>query len=107
MRIGRVIGQVTLSHHLDNLKAGQLLIVDALDGDALAGHLGHAPRSSAMPESLVVFDEWGAGVGQLIAISEGGEAMMPFRPQSVPIDAYCTAILDTVETTYHEKVTAA
>ena len=38
----------------------------------------------------------GAGVGQLVAVSEGREATMPFHPKRVPYDAYCAAILDSV-----------
>ena len=51
-----------------------------------------------MPESLIVFDQLGAHVGQLIAVSEGREASAPFYPENVPIDAYNAAILDTVQT---------
>ena len=49
-----------------------------------------------MPESLVVFDCLGAGIGQFIAVSEGREAALPFFPDPVPVDAYCGAILDQV-----------
>ncbi len=33
----------------------------------------------------------------MIAISEGGEAAVPFLPKQVPLDAYNAAILDHVE----------
>lgn len=97
MRIARVIGTVTLNRRLAELKPGRLLVAQALDEQALAGHADHAPRASAMPESLVVFDELGAGAGQLIAVSEGREASMPFHPDDVPVDAYAAAILDCLE----------
>jgi len=54
-------------------------------------------RSTPMPQSLVVFDQLGATVGQKIAVSEGREAAAPFYPRSVPIDSYCAAILDNIE----------
>jgi microcompartment protein CcmK/EutM len=97
MRIGRVIGHVTLNRRLPELKAGTLALVDVLDAQALRGIAAGARRSSPMPEALVVFDELGAGVGQLIAVSEGREAAQPFGKVKVPIDAYNAAILDTVE----------
>ncbi len=97
MRIARVIGTVTLNRKLAELKPARLLIAEALDGAALDGLADHARRATPMPESLVVYDDLGAGVGQLIAVSEGGEATMPFRPEKVPIDAYCAAILDWIE----------
>ena|ERR1019366_7379115 len=99
MRIARVIGTVTMSAKLAELKAGQYLIAEALDDKALHGVARRARRDKPMPESLVVFDQLGAGIGQLIAVSEGREACMPFHPTNVPLDAYCAAILDSVEVT--------
>ncbi len=61
------------------------------------GGVTNAKRAAAMPESLVVFDELGAGVGQIIAVSEGREASMPFHPDRMPIDAYCAAIIDELK----------
>lgn len=97
MRLARVIGTVTLNRQLTELKAGQYLLADVLDGRALTGLASGAGRAAPMPESLVVFDQLGAGVGQVIAVSEGGEATQPFRPDRVPIDAYCAAIIDHIE----------
>ncbi|MCX5661702.1 MAG: EutN/CcmL family microcompartment protein [Planctomycetota bacterium] len=103
MRIARVIGHVTLSRKIEALVPGTFLLVEALDESALRGGTeAGAPlgkRDKPMPESLVVFDELGAGVGQLIAVSEGAEATMPFYPKRVPLDAYNSAILDHVEIT--------
>ena len=97
MRIARVIGTVTMSRKLPELKPGRFVICDVLDAEALAGLEAGRSRHAPMPESLVVFDELGAGVGQLIGVSEGREATMPFHPDRVPVDAYSAAILDTLE----------
>ena len=99
MRIGRVMGVVVLGKQLPELRPGQYIILDILDAQALAGHARHAPRRTPMPESLVAFDQLGAGVGQLVAVSEGRDAASPFHPERVPLDAYCAAILDQVELT--------
>jgi len=105
VRIGRVMGTVTLGTRLPELAPGRLLLVEVLDRAALEGHAKNARRKTPMPESLVVYDEMGAGAGQLIGISEGAEATMPLRPKRVPLDAYCSAILDVVEMTVtQEKV---
>lgn len=96
MRIGRVIGNVTLGQRLSNLKAGTLLICEVLDENGLRSPEKYVPRSTPMPESLVVFDQLGAGIDQLIAISESREASMPFYPDKVTIDGYNAAILDTI-----------
>ena len=97
MRLARVMGNVTLNKRVGNLKPGALLLVNVLDGQALAGRSETAPRATPMSEALVVYDELGAGVGQVIGFSEGGEATMPFRPERVPVDAYCACILDTID----------
>ena len=89
MRVGKVVGRVTLSRAYDTLAGGRFLIVEVQDRHALGGK----PRQTS--ESLVVYDHLGAGSGELIAFSESREACMPFYPEKrVPIDAYCSAILD-------------
>jgi len=45
----------------------------------------------------VAWDDLGAGDGQIVAFSEGGEAAQPFRPQEKPIDAYVAAIIDRLD----------
>ena len=82
MRLARVMGTVTMTKKLSDLQPGRYLICEAFDGQA-----------------LVVFDDLGAGEGQIIAVSEGREATMPWYPQNVPIDAYCAAIIDQVDLT--------
>ncbi len=100
MRLGWVMGRVVLNRSLPDLKPGSWLIVEAVDADGLVADMSRpVPRAKPMPESLVVYDRLGAGPGDLIAFSEGAEATQPFRPERVPIDAYCTAILDRVTIT--------
>jgi ethanolamine utilization protein EutN len=50
-------------------------------------------------EPLVAWDDLGAGEGQVVAFSEGGEAAQPFRPADKPIDAYVAALLDRIDVT--------
>lgn len=96
MRIARILGHVTLNRRLPELPGGALLLAEALDPAGLERYRaeGQAQRGAAMPESLVVFDQLGAGRDDLIAVSEGREAAMPFHPTLVPCDAYNAAILD-------------
>ena len=89
MRIGRVVGNVCLQPLYDTLVGGRFLVVEVQDRHVLAGK----PRQTT--EALVVYDHLGAGIGETIAFSESREACMPFYPEKrVPIDAYCSAILD-------------
>jgi ethanolamine utilization protein EutN len=91
VRIGRVIGTVTLNRWHESLRGARYRVAMPLSLDNLRG------GSQAAAEGLVVYDELGAGDGSLIAISEGAEAAQPFRPDLKPIDAYCAAILDSVD----------
>lgn len=91
MRIGKVIGRISLNQSYETLVGGRFMIVAVQDRFALSGQ----PRKTA--ETLVVYDHLGASEGDLIAISESREACMPFYPEKrVPIDAYNAAILDDV-----------
>lgn len=90
MRMGKVIGTVTLSKRMPNLDRGRYIIVQPESEAAL--------RDTAPPEdaSVVAYDELSAGIGQRVSFSEGREAAMPFHPILVPVDAYCSAIIDEV-----------
>ena len=90
MRIGEVIGTVTLNRQHANLPAARLKLAVPLSLANLAG------ESLERAEAIVVYDDLGAGIGHQIAISEGREAAQPFDPRMVPIDAYNAAILDAV-----------
>ena len=91
MRIGRVVGRVCLNTSYPTLVGGRFLIVAIQDRFALAG----GKRQTS--EFLVCYDLLGAGEGELIGISESREACMPFYPEKrVPLDAYCSAILDRI-----------
>ena len=90
MRIGKVIGTVTLNRWHESLRGARYRVAVPLSLANLRG------ESAADAEGIVVYDDLGAGDGSLIAISEGGEAAQPFRPNLKPIDAYCAAILDSV-----------
>lgn len=93
MRIGEVIGNVTLSRTHPSLSSETLLVTVPLSVEFLA--TGAGPRG----EPLVVYDELGAGVGTRIGFSEGREAAQPFHPERVPIDAYNACILDRIDVT--------
>jgi ethanolamine utilization protein EutN len=92
MRIATVLGTVTLNRQHPSLVGGSLRL--AVPMSLAPAARGLAPLSTA--DSLVVWDDLGAAVGSLIAVSEGPEAAQPFRPALKPIDAYCSAILDEV-----------
>jgi len=97
MRIAEVIGCVTLSRWHPSLAGGRFPLAVPLTLDEL-GASTQPSRERKRPEGeeLVVYDQFGAGVGSLIAMSEGGEAAQPFYPDMKPVDAYNAAILDTL-----------
>jgi ethanolamine utilization protein EutN len=90
VRIGEVIGKVTLSVADKKLIGGRLLIVEPYDPEVLPTG---APSKA---EPVVVYDELGAGLGQTVGVSEGREAAMPFHPDPVAIDCYLACMLDEI-----------
>ena len=88
MRIGTVIGRVTLSVRIKVYFGERLLLVLPWRRETLSGADKYDP-------AIVVYDQLGANVGQNIAISEGREAACPF-PNPTPVDAYCAALLDDI-----------
>ena len=92
MRIGRVIGKVVLSQSTYTTRAGSFLVVSPMGKDELSNI--ETSIISTLP-SLIVYDEIGAGIDQIIAFTEGGEATRPFD-KPTPVDAYNNCIIDTL-----------
>ena len=90
MRIGRTIGTVTLVEPHPTMRGAVLRMVVPLGPDDLA-------RGDGTAEPLVTWDDLGAGDGQLVAFSEGGEAAQPFRPLDKPVDAFVAALIDRLD----------
>lgn len=90
MKIHKVIGNVTLCRCHPCYQAGRLLATAPQEQATLTG------VSPIEPELVIVWDDLGAGMGNLIAVSDGAEAAQPFRPELKAVDAYCSAILDEV-----------
>ena len=84
MRLGHVIGKVTLSQQEASYHGGRFLLVRPW-----------AVGSQAAGPTLVVYDNLGAGLGHLIGYVEGSEAAVPFA-QPTPVDAYNAAIADEI-----------
>jgi ethanolamine utilization protein EutN len=90
MRVAKVIGTVTLSTAHESLRGGSYRIVVPQSLSNLRGGDG------TEAEELIAYDEYGSGMQSFIALSEGGEAAQPFKPNYKPVDAYCAAILDQI-----------
>ena len=86
MRMGTVIGRVTLSVRHPAFRGERLLLTAPWKKDTFGGKRVFDP-------AIVVYDQLGANVGQEIGISEGREAACPFE-RPTPVDAYCAALID-------------
>ena len=96
MRLGKVIGRVTLSQMIPAFEGGRWLLVNPYTRDRFQN--GDTPPKGLSAEpSLIVFDALGGDVGQTIGFIEGREASAPF-PKPTPVDAIIAALVDTV---YH------
>jgi ethanolamine utilization protein EutN len=92
MRLGHVIGKVTLSKQDPAYKGGRFLLVQPFAKAQFAG----APMVPlAKGNSLVVYDNLGADLGHTIGFTEGAEATAPFD-NPTPVDAFNAAIIDEI-----------
>ena len=90
MRLGHVIGRVTLSKQDPAYLGGRFMLVQPFAKEQFRG----APMTPLAPgSSLVVYDNLGAGLGHVIGFTEGAEATAPFD-QPTPVDAFNAAIVD-------------
>jgi carbon dioxide concentrating mechanism protein CcmL len=94
MRLGVVIGRVTLSRTVPSLIGGRFLIVSPFTRD-------HFQRGAETPPGLskdfspVVYDNLGGLVGQTVGYIEGREAAQPFD-EPTPVDAINAALVDEI-----------
>jgi carbon dioxide concentrating mechanism protein CcmL len=94
MRLGTVIGRVTLNAVVPELIGARWLIVSPFSREQF--RQGTEPPAALSKEpTLVVYDAIGGGVGQTIGFVEGREAAQPFQV-SPPIDAINVALVDEV-----------
>ncbi len=92
MRLGHVIGKVTLSKQDPAFKGARFLLVQPF---AKAQFQGAPMTPLAKGISLVVYDNLGADLGHTIGFTEGAEATAPFD-QPTPVDAFNAAIIDQI-----------
>jgi ethanolamine utilization protein EutN len=86
MRLASIIGRVTLGVRHPAFQGERLMLV-------LPWSVKARPSAPHYDPSIVAYDELGAGPGQMVAVSESGEAASPFV-KPTPVDAYCAALVD-------------
>ena len=92
MRLGIVRGHVVLTPAVAAYHGKTLVEVEPVTMQNLRGRNGLGGG-----KSLVAIDELGAAKGQMVAFTEGREAANPFWPDAVPVDAYCSLIVDSID----------
>jgi len=97
MRIGHVIGKINVHTDEPSLVGARWLLVNPVDTHQLNNCINQAPELTTQP-TLVIYDNMGAGQGDIIGFVEGAEATAPFD-DPIPIDAISLAIFDTLSYT--------
>ena len=92
MRLGTVIAPLTLNAADPALRGARFLLVQPLSKEQFAGALGLPLAKGA---TVVVYDNLGAGQGQIVGFTEGAEATAPFA-EPTPVDAFNAAIIDRI-----------
>ena len=94
MKLGTVIGRVTLSKSVPALWGGRFLVVAPFGREQFERGL-EASVTFGKDPSLVVYDDIGGNVRQVIGYEEGREAAQPFD-QPTPVDAINAALVDEI-----------
>ena len=94
MKLGAVIGRVTLSKAAPVLEGARWLIVSPFTREHYQRGT-ETPAGMSNDPSLVVYDALGGGLGQTIGYVEGREAAQPFE-EPTPVDAINAALVDDI-----------
>ena len=95
MRIGQVIGKVTMNVAPSSFKGARWLVVNPLVAEQLNTACEIEPGMTDLP-SLVVYDDLGAGETDIVGFVECAEATAPFEGPT-PVDAITVAIFDEID----------
>jgi len=87
-----VRGHVVLNPAVPAFRGKTLVVLEPVTMDNLRARNGLGGG-----KSLVAIDALGAAQGQMVAFTEGREAANPFWPNAVPVDAYCSLIVDAID----------
>jgi carbon dioxide concentrating mechanism protein CcmL len=94
MRLGTVIGRVTLSRAVPALTGARWLVISPFTREHFQQG-SQTPAGMSKEPSLVVYDDLGGGVGQTVGFVEGREAACPFDGPT-PIDGIVAALVDNI-----------
>ena len=94
MKLGTIIGRVTLSKTVPALRGGRFLIVSPFSREQYERGLSAAVSFGKDP-TLVIYDDLGGSVRQVVGYEEGREAAQPFE-QPTPVDAINAALVDQI-----------
>jgi len=94
MKLGTVIGRVTLSKTMPGVIGARWLIVSPFSREHYQRGAGQAAAPGKEP-SVIVYDNLGAAAGHTIGYIEGREAASPFD-EPTPIDAINAALVDEI-----------
>ena len=103
MRIGEVVGQLSLSvaHPSVRGKRWALAIPWSLSDVAARTEISKSSARNESAEEIVAIDELGTAEGDCIGMAEGGEAAMAYFPEDKPLDAYVCCIVDEMTLDRH------
>jgi len=91
MRLGIVRGHVTINPALPAFRGKTLVVLEPVTMENI-----RAKNGLGGGKTLIAVDALGAAQGQLVAFTEGREAANPFWPDAVPVDAFCSLIVDSI-----------
>ena len=101
MRLGTVIGRVTMTLQEPVYNGGRVLLVQPLTRADFAALTNSKLKSQTTPKlanasTLVAYDQLGADIGHIVGFTEGAEAAAPFTA-AAPVDAYIACIVDQID----------
>src|SRR5262245_54714582 len=94
MKLGAVIGRVTLGVTIPGLEGARWLVVSPFGREQFQSAQS-PPHPMGKDPSVIVYDNLGGALGQTIGYIEGREAAQPFD-QPTPIDAINAALIDNI-----------
>lgn len=92
MFIARVTGSIVSTQKVESMVGSKLLLVEPYRVDP-----DDRGRLKSTGRTFVSVDSLGAGIGELVLITQGSSARLTPETKQLPIDAVVIGIIDTVQ----------
>ena len=92
MFVAKVVGSVVATQKIDSMVGQKLMVIEPY-----RVHAKDRSRLESTGRTLVAVDQLGAGLGEMVLVTQGSSARMSDETKDKPVDAVIVGIVDQMQ----------